>query len=281
MNIGFIGAGKVGFSLGKYFCIKNLTLSGYYSRSLETSKEASKFTNSKYYDNLEDFINDSDLIFITTPDDYIYEIWQKIKIFNIKDKIICHASGSLSSKIFSDINNSGAYGYSIHPMFAFPDKYNSYLNLENAYFSIEGDQKYINKIKSFIESLGNNAFIINSEDKTLYHLANVMVSNLVLSIIDIGSDYLEVCGVNKTNSIKALLPLIQYNIEGLIGKGLTGALTGPVERADLGTIIHHIEVIPKEHLELYKILSLNLIKLSKYKHPERNYYTLESYLQNL
>ena len=47
MNIGFVGAGKVGFSLGKYFCNNDIKVSGYYSQNLESSKEAAKFTKSK------------------------------------------------------------------------------------------------------------------------------------------------------------------------------------------------------------------------------------------
>ena len=46
MKIGFIGAGKVGFSLGKYLADNNQKVIGYYSEFTEDAKEASKFTNS-------------------------------------------------------------------------------------------------------------------------------------------------------------------------------------------------------------------------------------------
>ena len=36
MQIGFIGAGKVGFSLGRYFAENGLTVSGYYSRDSQS-----------------------------------------------------------------------------------------------------------------------------------------------------------------------------------------------------------------------------------------------------
>ena len=50
MKIGFIGAGKVGFSLGRYFMERNVCVSGYYSRNLNSSKEAAAFTKTKYYE---------------------------------------------------------------------------------------------------------------------------------------------------------------------------------------------------------------------------------------
>ena len=58
IKIGFIGAGKVGFSLGKYLKEKNIDVTGYYSRSEHSSKEASTFTETRQYNNLKDLIKD-------------------------------------------------------------------------------------------------------------------------------------------------------------------------------------------------------------------------------
>ena len=278
MNIGFIGAGKVGVSLGKYFKTNGLELAGYYSRTFSSAKEASEFTDSKPYEDLNSLIKDSKIIFITTPDDSILSLWNSIRKYDIKDKIICHTSGSLSSKIFSNINNSGAFGYSIHPIFAFSDKFNCYKNLKNAYFSIEGDTKYLNDLKAIFEALDNKVFIIDSDKKPLYHLASVCASNLVLSLINIGCTNLVQCGFDEKSALAALLPLIENNIANLKAGGFYTALTGPIERGDLGTVKSHIDIMPKEQLELYKALSLNLMQLSKKKHENRDYSGLENYL---
>ena len=44
MRIGFIGAGKVGFTLGKYFAVNGLDVAGYYSRNYKSAEEAAAFT---------------------------------------------------------------------------------------------------------------------------------------------------------------------------------------------------------------------------------------------
>lgn len=279
MVIGFIGCGKVGFSLGKYFSSKGISLSGYYSKFYEDAKEASVFTNSKAYENINDLARDSSLIFITTPDDFIHEVLQKLANFDLTDKIICHTSGSLTSSIFLDINNSDAFAYSIHPIFAFSDKYNSYKNLQNAYFSIEGPEKYICELKDLIHSLGNKSFVISKDNKALYHLASVTVSNLVLSLINTGCSYLGQCGLSENDALGALLPLIQNNIDNIKESGFISSLTGPVERNDLETVKHHIDSIPKCDAPLYKSLSLNLLHLSEKKHSEKDYKKLEEYLR--
>ena len=277
--VGFIGAGKVGISLGKYFSNKGIKVSGYYSKSSDSSLEAAEFTGTTSYSEISKFISNCNLIIITTPDDVVIEIWNVLKKHNLKDKIICHTSGSLCSNIFSNIHTSGAFGYSIHPMFAFSDKFTTYKKLQNAYFSIEGDEKYLFALKSMLMSLGNKVILLDKSKKPLYHLANVTVSNLVLSLLDLGCSYLEKCGVEHSDAITALLPLISNNIENIITKDFTNSLTGPVERGDLGTIKHHLEVIPYEDLDMYKTLSLNLVKLSEKKHTNRDYEPLKKLLE--
>ena len=60
MKIGFIGAGKVGFSLGKYLqnnCSQNdVEIVGYFSKSLKSAKSAADFTSTKLYINLENIL---------------------------------------------------------------------------------------------------------------------------------------------------------------------------------------------------------------------------------
>ena len=263
MKFGFIGAGKVGFSLGKYLKENNIDLNGYYSKSKHSAKEAAIFTGTKKYDNLEMLIEDSDAIFITTPDGEIQGVWNKINRLSIKDKLICHCSGSISSEIFSNINNHGAYGYSIHPMFAISDKYNSYKNLSQAFITIEGHNKHIEYFKHLFSSLGNDVAIISKENKSLYHAASVTVSNLILGLINNAINYLEDCGFTKETAMKALYPL---------------SLTGPVERGDLVTVINHLDVLREEDKELYRLLSRNILKIAKVKNLNRDYKNLEEYL---
>ena len=278
IKFGFIGAGKVGFSLGKYLKENNIDVSGYYSKSQHSSKEAATFTNTQQYTNLEDLIKNSDAIFITTPDNQIADVWNEIKRLPIREKLICHCSGSISSEVFSNINNHGAYGYSIHPMFAISDKYNSYKDLSQAFITIEGHEKHLENLKRLFLHLGNDVAIINKKNKILYHAASVTVSNLVLGLINNGVNYLEECGFTKEMAIKALYPLIENNLRNIKERGAVNSLTGPIERGDLSTVINHLNVIREEDKELYRLLSKNILRIAKVKNLHRDYKNLEEYL---
>jgi predicted short-subunit dehydrogenase-like oxidoreductase (DUF2520 family) len=272
-KIAFIGAGKVGLSLGKYFLQKDNIINGYYSKKVESAKTAANFTDSKVYYNLEELIESNDLIFITTPDDQIYNVWNEILLYKslINNKIFCHTSGSLSSDIFEYANTYNAYTYSTHPMYAFSDKFTSYRNLNTASFSIEGSKEKLTYMKKFLESLGNEVLLIDGEKKALYHLANVVSSNFVLGLISLSCKYMKDCGIDEDKALKALMPLIKNNINNIETNGIINSLTGPIERSDIGTIKKHLDAISDlDDLTLYKIISKELLNISNAKHPERN-----------
>lgn len=278
MKVGFIGAGKVGCSFGKYFKEHKIELTGFYSKSEDSSLAASIFTNSKQYLDIKNLIDESDTIFITTPDDQIKRVWEEIKEYKIKDKIICHCSGAISSDIFSNIQEYGAYGYSVHPMFSISDKYNSYKNLRKSFVTIEGDDKYSTQLCHFFKRLGNDTLIVDKQNKSLYHAASVVSSNLILGLINTSVSYLIECGFNEKMAIDALYPLIDFNVKNIKEKGIIQSLTGPVERGDISTIEGHCEVLSDEDRKLYKLLSKNVLEIAMVKNMDRDYSQVEKFL---
>lgn len=271
MNIGFIGAGKVGFSLGKYFYNNDLNISGYYSKSKKSATEAADFTNSKVFKNINDVIKESDIIFITTPDSVIESIWESIDKLSIKNKILCHCSGSLSSRIFSDIENYDAYGFSIHPLFAFSNKYKSHEYLKEAFITIEGSSDKMKEIVSLFNKLGNDFKVISDKDKARYHLSSAIVCNHVLALINEGINQLKQCGFSDEEAMKALYPLANNNVNNVFFNGAVDSLTGAIERADEITLKKHLECLNEEDKSLYKMISKKLIKIAEEKNRERDY----------
>ncbi len=286
MRIGIIGAGKVGFTLGKYFVTQdseNTQVIGYYSRRLESAKEAATFTETRYYENLADIVKDSDTLFITASDGAIADVWDDMAMLPIKEKLICHCSGSISSAVFFDAESRGAYRYSVHPLYAVSDKYTSYQTLQNAYFAIEGSQEHLEDMVSLFRSLGNPVVAIDPTKKTLYHAAAVMVSNQVAALVDMGAELLQSCGFTRKEAEEALSPLFVGNAQNIGNVGPVTALTGPIERGDAQTVRNHLKSLDAvclyEISQVYMTLSQRLVEIAKKKHPNRNYEQLEKELQ--
>ena len=280
MKVGFIGAGKVGCSLGKLFAETQHNLTGFYSLTSSSAESAAEFTNSTYFQNLEDLIQDSDTVFITVPDDAITAVWEQLKHMSIAGKMICHCSGSLSSEIFRDIKETGAYGFSVHPLLAVSDRYTSYQELPKALFTIEGDANHISDIEELLHASDLQSARISADVKTRYHGAAVLCSNLVVALIQAAEDELRICGFSEEQLADAIAPLLLGNVNKVLSVGTKAALTGPIERNDVGTVKKHLDTFEGIDREIYRVLSKKTCEIACLKHPETDYKALEQLLNS-
>ena len=214
----------------------------------------------------------------------------KNKNLDIKNKNICHCSGSISSTVFFDGENLGANIYSVHPLYAISDKCESWKHLNKAYFTVEGSAENLDEIKSIFERAGNKVIAMGAENKSLYHCGAVVVSNLVNGLFQVGAEMLVKCGFDKKDAKKALVPLFTGNADTLAEKGVAAALTGPVERNDLSTITKHIEAIKAAWINeseekvgyemIYLLLSEKLLSIAQEKHLDSDYLKMTEVIKN-
>jgi predicted short-subunit dehydrogenase-like oxidoreductase (DUF2520 family) len=295
LNIGFIGAGKVGCSLGRYFAERGheygLCVKGYFSRSSKSTKDAAHFTKSQAYDNMKALIRECNVIFLTVPDGSIQDTWNQVKGYDIKGKTICHCSGAMSSlDAFEGIGETGAYGYSIHPLFAVSDKYNAYRELPGVFFTLEGGNilsgnaekehspEFISLCRT-MKSMGNPTRIIEAENKTTYHCAAAVASNLVCGLIDQSLQLMYRCGFSQNEAVKALAPILVGNMAHIADTDPTQSLTGPIERNDTITVQKHLQCLQSEdEKELYRILSRRLVRMAQSRHQDRDYAKMKEIL---
>lgn len=270
-KIGIIGCGKVGVTLGAYFIKNGRCITGFASRKYESAIKAADITGTHAYPDVSKLAQDSDMIFITTPDDQIVHVWQELKKNKLVNRIVCHASGAVSSDVFEGIKECGAFGYSVHPMYAFSSASGNMDGLSEAYFTIEGAKERIKAVREFITGMGNKVLMTDGDKKVLYHLANVLVCNLHLALLSIGDTCMQLAGVEQSSIMNALMPLILNNIQSIAKDGFVNALTGPVERNDTETVARHLCGIPPQFGAVYAGLSIILVELARKKHPERDY----------
>lgn len=285
MKIGFIGAGKTGFSLGKYFtdtkrAAIGVTVTGYYSRHEDSARAAAEFTGSRFFGEPEELLKESGAVFLTVPDGAIRSVYDELCKFDITGRQICHCSGAMTAaEAFPDIRQRGAYGYSIHPLFPFNSKLESYGKMAGAFFCVEGDPEHLGEWQNLLEQLGLRAQMIDGANKARYHAACAISSNLVCALVSESVELLTGCGFTRDTALEALAPLIRQNTENILQNGPTAALTGAVERCDVETVKKHLSCFPTEkECELYRTVSEKLIGIAKNKNPQTGYSELEKIL---
>lgn len=280
MDIGIVGAGKAGCSIGRYLKEHGISVAGYFSKTRESVDEAATFTNTRAFRSLRELLAACDIIFITTPDDVVQQVWSCIAGESIHGKIICHFSGSLSSVVFSGRRETGAAGCSIHPMFAFSDKFTSYEKLNQVMFTMEGDAEALAVMRPLFEKMGNRVCVISSGKKERYHAAASMVSNMMIGLYQMSLDMLCDCGFEKEDARQLVEPLVRGNIETLLTATPEQALTGPVERGDIETVEKHLNVLTKQEKEVYVNLGQTLTDIASRKNPNRDYTAISKLLRD-
>lgn len=280
MKIGFIGAGRVGCSFGKYLKEKDFEISGYLSRNYENAKLAADFTDSLCFGDFYSLLENSDIIFVTVSDSAISNVWDKLSFEDLKGKYVCHCSGALTSEIFEGALEKGAFVCSVHPMLAVSDRFSDFKKFAGAFFTVEGNEKAYSLIKKILEDAGNTVKIIeNPQKKSLYHLSCALQSNLINVLVYMGTSFLKECGFEEDEAVQAVKPLIRGNLENIFLKGPIGALTGPVERGDVSTVKKHIELLKNDDKVIYKLLSKKLVEIAEIKNPDTCYDKMKKILE--
>ena len=114
----------------------------------------------------------------------------------------------------------------------------------------------------------------------LYHACAAMTSNLYVGLVAMCEDMLVKCGFSRKNAHQALVPLILGNAENIAAYGPKDALTGPIERNDLSTVLDHLQVLNEEEKKVYKTLSRQVLRVAKEKHANRDYQEIERTIQS-
>ncbi len=269
MKTGFIGAGKVGCSLGKYLSQK-YEISGFFSRNSVSAEKASEIAGGNAFESPAQLAENSDIIFLTVPDGLIAETWEKYKEL-FCGKIICHCSGALSSEIFEDSQVYNVKTCSVHMFQAVSDKENSWKLLKNSVFTVEGNARQT--LKNMLVSLGNEVQEIDADKKTLYHLSAVFSSNLVTGLLYSAEKMLEQCGFSEQTAEKAICSIALGNISNINKQGIVNSLTGCVERNDTETLVRHLAELEKSdrEREIYRLISKSLTEIAEQKHPETSF----------
>jgi len=282
MKTGFIGAGKVAFSLGKYFSEHGIQVTGYYNRHEESSRDAAAFTGTSFFESPEKLIAASDAIFLTVPDSEIKNTYDSLSKESLKGKMMIHCSGSLGAEdAFPDAVEKNIVPISIHPLYPFADKYSSYEGLQGVFFCLEGPvQESLDTWSKLLQSADLRTKILMPGRKAEYHLACVEMSNMICGLAALAQKHMENTGFTSNEALDAIKPLFIANANNIFEKGPAKALSGPVERGDTATLEKHLKYMDEDESGLYLKCAEELVKLAKEKNPGRDYQDITDYVNN-
>lgn len=255
-RVAIIGAGVVGTAMGYLLKQRGYPVVGIASRTLKSSKKAKEFIGEgEASTELGTTARKADIVFITTSDSVIEKTCNKIaseRGFN-KGAIVFHMSGALSSEILGSARDVGANVASLHPLQSLSDVKEAVKNIPGSYFCIEGDEAALSVAKEIVTALKGKEITLAVDKKPLYHAGASVASNFLVATVRFGLELFEAAGIEKQDSLNALMPLIKGTIKNIETLGIPLALTGPISRGDIGVIEDHLKAISNERPEILRL----------------------------
>jgi predicted short-subunit dehydrogenase-like oxidoreductase (DUF2520 family) len=289
-NIIIIGAGKISYSLAPALKDAGYNITSIISSKRKRAEElAGRLHIQDYSDDLESLKIKRGIFILAVPDNQIKLTSEKISRLRIDfpNSLIIHLSGSNDISLLNSAAIKKAHTASLHIMQTFPSRRRR--NIKNSFSAIETFSSeasdYLFKMSKDLEL---NPFLIDSRNKVIYHLAAVYASNFINAVLFQSEKLFEILGLKGYSFNDIFGPLYSSTIKNIKTTSPAGALSGPIERGDLGTIRKHIREIKRiagkkpEILSSYLSLSLSLIDASAKKSgkPDLHHMEIKDYLAN-
>ena len=275
LRVAVVGAGKVGCSLGRYLGESAaVDVVGFCSRDEAHAREAVEFAGGAVFASPVEAARAANLLLVTTPDTSIADVWDELARaarageVSLRDKLVVHCSGALSSSVFAGARELGAHVCSAHPLYAVSSRFDCWCELGRASFTLEGDDWAVDLMTGLLRARGNQVSRIAAGAKTRYHAAAVMASNLVVGLYDMAAGELVRCGFDRAEAEAALAPLFLGNAEHIAKDGVEASLTGPAVRGDHATIDAHLACLEGRDRQAYQLLTEQLVDIVRRRAAE-------------
>jgi len=164
-----------------------------------------------------------------------------------------HVSGAGTLNLLADASARGVRAFSLHPLQTFAHGETS---IEGTPAAIAGaGPEALGFARRLAELLGMRPFEVAEQDRSAYHAAAAMASNLMIALEESAAELLGRLGTDQAREL--LAPLVLRTAANWVELG-PDALTGPIARGDQSTVDGHRAALQErapELLPLYDALA--------------------------
>jgi predicted short-subunit dehydrogenase-like oxidoreductase (DUF2520 family) len=241
-KLAFIGAGRVGTSLGAAFARAGWQVAAVASRD---EGRRSRFTQLvpgvRAFEDPHAVLDEAELIFLTVPDDAVAGVAQSLHLYS--GQALVHTSGALPASVLAPAMAAGTNAGSFHPLVAFADIDQALLDLHGATIALEGDDALMPVLADLAESIGARPVRLPPGGKSAYHAAAMMAAGGLVGLLDAIAGVAALAGLDERTAVAVYAPLARQALANAERLGIDRALTGPFLRGDVGTVAGHLKTL--------------------------------------
>jgi len=270
--IGIAGAGRVGQALGRLLHDAGLPVVAVASRNREHASKAAAFVGVGVeplgYANLPRACS---RLIIAVPDDALPAVACLLRESGWKDGIVLHTSGVNGTDVLNCLAAAGSSCAALHPLQTVPSPEQGVKSLVGCQYVLTGDGQAAEWAREIVSCLHGRLLELPNEARALYHAAAVLLCNDFVVLAEAGFRLLEQAGLSREVAARAFAALADESVRNVFSMARGAALTGPVARADLGTIQKHLVAFEtpgpsggeiREIETIYRVLGQYAIRLA-------------------
>ncbi|MNR91867.1 Rossmann-like domain protein [compost metagenome] len=245
-TLSIIACGKVGQTLARLWVqSQTIQLQDILNTSVESGSRAATFIGAGRVARDYADLQAADIFLIGAPDDQIAACCAALAASGrlSAQSIVFHCSGALSASILTSASLQGAAVASIHPIRSFAVPEQVVTSFAGTYCGIEGEQRALEVLKPLFVAIGAQTVEIESSAKVLYHAGAVFASNYLVTLLDTAVQSYGQAGIAQDVALKMMASLVRETTENVLRIGPEQALTGPIARNDIATVIRQYRAV--------------------------------------
>lgn len=259
-----VGAGQVGRGLFKAFRVSGIEVLGLHGR------RASAWTTSSGA--LPSALGDANTVVLAVRDNQIDDAINELLNEHKRGArgrissgtVVVHTSGGAEPELLPRLREFGLSGGTFHPLipFANPDRVPELM--KRAWIGIDGDDPARATSRRLAGHVGARTLDIPAGGKARYHAAAVISSNFPVILAALASEVLSSLGIPERSAQHAVHGLMDAAVSNLAETPPADALTGPIVRGEVETILRHLTALRNEPeaRAVYKRLSLTALAIA-------------------
>jgi predicted short-subunit dehydrogenase-like oxidoreductase (DUF2520 family) len=213
-------------------------------------------------------VRDADIVIVAVRDQAIAEVAGRLVDAGLVGTgqvlIQCSGARSAAEALGPAHTHAGGAG-TMHPLRAIAEPRSAMDTLAGTIFGIEGNARGLPAAQTLVTAIGGKPLVLAAEHMTRYHTAAAIASNYAVALIDAAAALLGRAGIDETDAVAALVPLIQGSLANVTARGIAGALTGPIRRGDTGTVERHLQALTDapDLDALYRLLGRRTVDIAR------------------
>ena len=245
LRFGIVGAGRLGRVLAKALIAQELTVTSVSSASVDGRSAATHDLQVAAFADPAQVLQGSDVVLICVPDDAIAGVALALAphVDESAPPRVVHTSGSVGLNVLAPLAAAGCVTLSLHPLQTITERSTPH-DLRGAAAAITAAEPAVQTFgHALAHALGMLPFDLTDEVRPLYHAAASLAANFTVTLQAAVRELTGIAGIHESVAAHAFASLARTALERVERDGPADALTGPIVRGDVGTVIAHLAAL--------------------------------------